>query len=150
MRYHSNTGSILGLAENIGVDEILVGLFIDGRVDGADGGRQVRHDGFDAAVQFPVVVDAVLLLELCEQLAASCFRVVVAVDVREGKAGRCAGAAGEATSLPYSGCVQFFRAQKRYRAESGVTNTAGLGAKLSAGIARQTTICISLRNTPIS
>ena len=47
-----------------------------------------------------------------------------------------------AGSRPYSCWVQYFCAQKRYRAESGVTNTAGLGAKLSAGIARQTTICL--------
>ena len=41
---------------------------------------------------------------------------------------------------PYSGCVPYFGTRERYRAESGVTNTATLRANLAAGPPRQTTI----------
>ena len=40
----------------------------------------------------------------------------------------CVCTARAAGSRPYDGRTQYFRAQKRYRAESGVTNTAGFGA----------------------
>ena len=52
---------------------------------------------------------------------------------------------------PYSGGVPYFGARERYRAESGVTNTATLRANLAAGPPRQTTICrdASLKQTGV-
>ena len=55
------------------IDEVVVGLVVDRRVDRTNRRRQVRHDGVDFPVVVDVVVDAVLFLHLIEELLTAFF-----------------------------------------------------------------------------
>ena len=62
------------------IDEVVVGLVVDRRVDCTNRRCQVRHDGVDLVVVVGVVVDTVLLLHLLEELLTALFRVVVLLE----------------------------------------------------------------------
>lgn len=62
------------------IDEVVVGLVVDRRVDRTNRRRQVRHDGVDFVVVVGVIVDTVLLLHFLEELLTAFFRVVVLLE----------------------------------------------------------------------
>ena len=78
-----------GIEALVLIDEVVVGLVVDRRIDRADCCRQVRHDGVDLVVVVGVVVDAVLLLHLLEELLAAFFGVIVLLEERCELCMRC-------------------------------------------------------------
>ena len=82
------------------VDEVIVGLVVYGRIDGADSCREVGHDAIELLVERPVLIHAVLFFHLAEVFLTSFLGVIVlaqeSIELRMGgnTADDCAEDAG--------------------------------------------------------
>ena len=77
---HVVTNRAEGVEALVLIDEVVVGLVVDRRVDRTNRRRQVRHDGVDLPVVVGVVIDTILLLHLLKELLTALFGVVVLLE----------------------------------------------------------------------